>query len=295
VAATSYATVAYNSASNVIPLSISGSYSSVAYVTGSSHGSVQAVGSQMYYTPFTNYSGPDSFTFTASNAYGVSNVATGNITVTAPAAVPNAVPVNITVPANSGWTSVPISFTNATATTVQVVSSPSHGAATASFGSINYQPTAGYSGPDGFYYSGSNPTGSGSPAYVSVTITPPAPPNQNPVAQEEWSSPFQSTVTPIYPKANDSDPDGDPLTITSVGPLSFAYAKINGVDYNSNTTGYPYSLGTLSVSGQNITYTAPYLCNVYGCHLVVVFNYTVSDGKGGTATAPHVIAVYSQP
>jgi YD repeat-containing protein len=297
VASTSYATVAYNSASNVIPLNISGTYNSVAYVTGSSHGSVQAVGSQMYYTPFTNYSGSDSFTFTATNTYGTSNVATGNITVTAPAAVPNANAVSTTVAANSSSNVVPISFSGATPTTVRVQSSVGHGTATVSNNTIYYTPTAGYSGPDSFYYDGGNAAGYGTMALASITVTAPPPPNTPPVANEDdiyTPTLFQSTSVTIQPTLNDTDADGHSLNVIWVGSLSFAYAKINGVDYDG-TTGYPFSLGTLSVSGNTLTYTAPYLSNAYGSHLVVVVYYTISDGHGGTATAPVVIPVYSQP
>jgi YD repeat-containing protein len=297
VANTSSATVAANSASNVIPLNITGSYTSVAYVTGTSHGSVQAVGAQMYYTPFTNYFGPDSFTYTATNASGTSNVGAVNLTVSPPP--PTANNISATVAGNSSNNSLPLNFSGGSPTSVQVYSTPSHGTATVSGTSILYTPTPGYSGSDGFYYRGNNAAGWGGSALASINVTAP---NQNPVARENTTILFQSQSVQIDPRAatidpqapGDSDPDGDPLTITSVQPLGFSYARVNGVDYNGST-GYPFSLGTFSVSGQTINYTAPYLCSVYGCHLVVVFYYTISDGRGGTSTAPHVIIVYSQP
>jgi hypothetical protein len=60
---------------------------------------------------------------------------------------------------------------------------------------------------------------------------------------------------------NDSDPDGDPLTIIAAGP-----ASTNG--------------GTVLLTTTNVIYTPP--AGYFGAD---AFNYTISDGRGGTATA----------
>jgi autotransporter-associated beta strand protein len=64
-----------------------------------------------------------------------------------------------------------------------------------------------------------------------------------------------------------SDPDGDPLSIISAGPIS-----TNG--------------GTVSLTSSNITYVPA--TNFVGQDL---FNYTVSDGRGGTATGSVLVTV----
>ncbi len=54
---------------------------SVAVVDGASHGAVTVVGLGFEYTPTPGYSGPDSFTYTASNRAGASGTATVTLTV----------------------------------------------------------------------------------------------------------------------------------------------------------------------------------------------------------------------
>ena len=65
--------------------------------------------------------------------------------------------------------------------------------------------------------------------------------------------------------ANDSDRDGDPLTIVSVTQPSKASIAI-------------------SSGGKTLTYTPGPACFVND-----TFTYTISDGKGGTSTATVVV------
>ena len=79
------ATVAYDSTSNPITLNITGGApASVAVGTQAAHGTATASGTSITYTPTTGYAGPDSFTYTATNAGGTSSPATATITVSPP-------------------------------------------------------------------------------------------------------------------------------------------------------------------------------------------------------------------
>ncbi|AEM49468.1 outer membrane autotransporter barrel domain protein [Stenotrophomonas maltophilia JV3] len=79
------ATVAYGSASNPITLNITGGIpASVAVGTQATHGTATASGTSITYTPTAGYAGPDSFTYTATNAGGTSAPATVTITVSPP-------------------------------------------------------------------------------------------------------------------------------------------------------------------------------------------------------------------
>ncbi|WP_210184550.1 putative Ig domain-containing protein, partial [Rhizobium sp. YK2] len=79
------ATVSHGSTSNAITLNLSGgAASSVAVGTQASHGTATASGTSITYTPTASYSGPDSFTYTATNAAGTSSPATVTITVSPP-------------------------------------------------------------------------------------------------------------------------------------------------------------------------------------------------------------------
>ncbi|WP_236585435.1 putative Ig domain-containing protein [Dyella sp. EPa41] len=79
------ATVAYNSTNNPITLNITGGApASVAVGTQAAHGTAVASGTSITYTPTPGYAGPDSFTYTATNAGGTSSPATATITVSPP-------------------------------------------------------------------------------------------------------------------------------------------------------------------------------------------------------------------
>ena len=79
------ATVAYGSGNTAITLNITGGApSSVAVGTAAAHGTAAASGTSITYMPFGNYAGPDSFTYTATNADGTSSPAPVTITVSPP-------------------------------------------------------------------------------------------------------------------------------------------------------------------------------------------------------------------
>lgn len=71
------ATVAYGSSNNPIALNITGgTATSVAVASQGAHGTATASGTSITYTPTAGYSGPDSFTYTATNASGTSSLLT---------------------------------------------------------------------------------------------------------------------------------------------------------------------------------------------------------------------------
>lgn len=76
--------VAYNSAGNAVPLSITGGApASVAVTSAPGHGTATVGGTSITYTPTTGYIGADSFAYTATNSGGTSAPATVTITVQA--------------------------------------------------------------------------------------------------------------------------------------------------------------------------------------------------------------------
>ncbi|WP_339929198.1 putative Ig domain-containing protein [uncultured Brevundimonas sp.] len=91
------ATVGFGSSNNPIGLNITGGTpTSVATPGLPSQGTVSISGLSITYTPTAGYSGPDSFTYTATNAGGTSAPATVSLTVTpvlavVPASLPNGV------------------------------------------------------------------------------------------------------------------------------------------------------------------------------------------------------------
>lgn len=150
--------------------------------------------------------------------------------------------------------------------------------------SIIYTANFGQVGADSFQYTITDGRGATSaPATVYLNVV-----NQAPVANAQIVDQYQSTTVKLTPLANDTDADGDPLTLTSIGPLEFVYGN----------NGTPTDLGTITQLDDNtVLYKAPFVCNcaLRSKYSVIRFPYTISDGKGGTASALHAVNVYSQP
>lgn len=89
--------------------------------------------------------------------------------------------------------------------------------------------------------------------------------NQSPVSQSDTAQTQEDTGVMIYPLANDSDADGDTLTVTSVSNGSF---------------------GTAITDGSSVFYTPN--ANKNGADTLT---YSVSDGKGGASNAQIIINV----
>jgi outer membrane protein OmpA-like peptidoglycan-associated protein len=142
---------------------------------------------------------------------------------------------------------------------ITAVTTPANGTAVASGTSVRYTPRAGFTGTDTFSYTASDGRGGTATATVTVTVT--APLNRAPVAVDDSVEIYANTYALVVPLANDSDPDGDPLTITAVSqPVNGGSVRIN--------------------AGQTILYIPAWTW--WG---VETLTYTISDGRGGTATA----------
>jgi VCBS repeat-containing protein len=106
--------------------------------------------------------------------------------------------------------------------------------------------------------------------WVDVMFNPSGPvPNQSPVAGSDvgpnLTQNTPTTITAASLIANDSDPDGDPLIITAVSGASHGTVTLNVQANPQNNT---------------ITFTPD-----AGYTGQASFSYTISDGRGGTATA----------
>ena len=99
--------------------------------------------------------------------------------------------------------------------TVTSVGTPAHGSAVANAdGTITYTPAANYTGADSFSYTIGDGQGGSATATVSVTVTAA---NDAPVAVNDAATTAEDTAVTIAVLANDTDVDGDTLTVTSVG------------------------------------------------------------------------------
>ena len=176
------------------------------------------------YTPAANYHGPDSFTYGISDGHGGTDTATVSITVTPVNDDPNAVDNTLTTAEDTaGNVNVLANDTDVDGDTLTVTTltpTAAHGTvACLATGVCTYTPTTGYSGPDSFSYTVSDGHGGTDTATVSVTVTAP-PVNQPPVADDETLTVAEDTPGNVSVLVGDTDPDGDPLTVTSPNPAA---------------------------------------------------------------------------
>jgi hypothetical protein len=207
---------------------------SVVIVSGPVHGAlVRNADGSFTYTPAAYYAGGDSFTYQVNDGTADSNVATIVLTVTpvnhAPVAVNDTaatdqgVPVTIDVLANDSDidNSTGVNAGSGRAAnaglTARIVSQPANGTLTVNAdGTLTYKPNAAFSGTDSFSYVAND--GVVDSALASVTITVRAT-NHAPVANDDTFNGKQGQPLNFNPLSNDTDADGDALSLVLVsGP-----------------------------------------------------------------------------
>lgn len=110
--------------------------------------------------------------------------------------------------------------------TVEVDTQPAHGTATANpDGTITYAPAPGYTGPDAFDYKLCDNTPQCDTATVTITVQPAAP--GTPQAVDDVATTEPNVAVTVDVLANDTDPEGDPLTVASVTPPVNGTATLN--------------------------------------------------------------------
>jgi len=145
-----------------------------------------------------------------------------------------------------------------------------HGSVNCDFtGLCTYLPVSGYTGPDSFTYTISDGHGGTATATVVVTVNPAGGGNHAPIATGDSLTTAQDTAGMVDVLANDSDPDGDALTVT--GSTDGAHGTVS-CDFTGLCTYVPAS-----------GYAGP-----------DSFTYTVSDGKGGSAIGTVAVTVTPQ-
>lgn len=224
-------------------------------------GSALLEGEAIRYTPDANQHGTDSFTYTVTDEDGETATATVTITITPVNDTPVGVTDSFSVQEDSASNVLDV-VANDTGVgdaplVVTLVSTPAQGTATVGADNkIRYTPRANYSGTDTFLYRVRDADGQSATATAFVTVVNV---NDPPVANNDTFSATAGVVTSLNVLANDSDVDGNPLTVTAVSTPS---------------------TGTASIASNRISYTAP-----AGFAGSATFSYTISDGRGGTASA----------
>ena len=97
---------------------------------------------------------------------------------------------------------------------VASVTTPRQGTAAVAGGGIRYMPRPGYDGEDQFRYTVADPGGLTATATVRVTVLV----NRPPQAVDDEAETLEDVPVVVDVLANDTDADGDPLQVISVGP-----------------------------------------------------------------------------
>ena len=246
----------------------------ISNISNVSDGTAVVNGNAINFTPVNDFIGTEVFTYTVSDGNGGTD--TANVTVT----------INEVIPANTAPNAINDSATtdqgvrinisalandndaNGDTLNIASVSNFSNGgsATVTNDNIIRYTPAANFSGTETFRYTITDGNGGSDAATISVLVNPTVVPNRAPDAVEDVASvSFNQTVT-VDVLANDTDPDGDTLSIIpeSVAAITQGQATLNAD-------------GTITFDPQNTVAS------------LSVF-YTVTDGRGGTDSAVLTIA-----
>jgi hypothetical protein len=246
----------------------------VSAVQNASHGTVALVGSDVVFTPTDGYTGVASFSYTLSDGHGFMSTNSIDVTVNtvshAPVAVHDTATAIADTPLAIAATTLLSNDTdpNGEPLTLFSVQNANHGSIAMVGSDVVFTPTAGYTGSASFEYTISDGHGATSSTTVDLTVNPTT---HLPVAVNDTASGIVNTPITIAQTTllnNDSSPNHDPLTISSVLDATH---------------------GTVALVGGNVVFTPAkdYIGDAS-------FGYTVSDGHGGTASASVSINVAAE-
>lgn len=148
---------------------------SYAVLTPPQHGVLTGTAPALVYTPAANYSGPDSFTFKASDGALESGVATVSLTVTPVNDAPVAMAQNLSVISGEA-AAIVLAATDLDGDVLSyaLVTPPAHGTVTGTAPNLTYTPNSGYVGADSFTFTANDGLIDSAAAEVTVTVSAPA-------------------------------------------------------------------------------------------------------------------------
>jgi hypothetical protein len=246
-------------------------------VTGPSHGTLDATSGVMahgfasaysvalVYTPASNYTGADSFTFVVIDGTADSNVATVSIAVSPVNDAPTAHSQSVTTAEES-----PKLITLAGSDpenqflTYSIGDQPLNGVLSGTGASRTYTPNQDFAGEDAFTFYVTDSFGLSSP-YATVTITV-TNVNDAPVTAADAATTQEDVAVTVGVLDNDTDVDADTLTVTALSCNNGASATVN--------------------PDQTVTVTPP--ANFSG---TITCSYTADDGHGGAAAGHLIVTV----
>ena len=242
----------------------------VTHVTQGTLGTVAIInnGALLSYTPSGIGSGVDTFSYTISDGHGGTASATVAVTI-----LSNVLPQanNDTAHVLPDTTMTLYVLANDTDAdgdqlTITDVTQATNGSVTITNGgaAVSFQPNTGFLGTDTFAYSISDGHGGSATANVTLKVQPNSSPtvnNDNVVVRVNSMGHFVNVMS------NDTDLDGDPLTVSAV--TQGTHGDVIVINNGSAVSYRPW----VGWSGSD------------------TFTYTISDGNGGTASATVSVAI----
>jgi hypothetical protein len=237
----------------------------ITWVTQGANGGVITDGTTATYTPNPAFEGFDWFTYTIEDGLGGNDTATVTVKVTT---TPDNYPVAVDDTATTNMVqqvSIAVLDNDTDADgdplTVSEVTQGANGAVTTDGTNAIYTPGAGFFGIDSFTYTVDDGFGGTDVGTVTVTVNH----NYAPVVVEDAATTGMNVPVVITVLANDTDADGNTLTVTDVWDMDH---------------------GTANTDGTTLTYTPD-----QGFTGTDSFQYSVSDGAGGTGWAVVTVTV----
>lgn len=231
-------------------------------IEGPRHGSATVSGEALSYLPAPGFAGTDTLRYRVCDSEGACAEATVTIVVGGAANGPPVANDDTATTGEGATVSIPVLVNDSDPDGNRLVGGPAcdpqHGEASfQSNGTLIYKPEVDFVGVDAFCYVVCDTVGACASATVTVTVTAGA--NEPPIALDDRVSTPRDTPVDIAVLDNDVDPDGDTLTVVSVGNPA---------------------VGTASVANGGARYTPP-----SGYVGEASFTVEISDGKGGVATS----------
>jgi len=231
-------------------------------------GSVSVLdGRRLRYAPRTGFVGEDSFTYTVSDGQGGTASATVRIGVIADNRAPTAPSLHTSTLAGQPVVVdllAAASDPDGDPLVVAALGLPEHGTvAILEAGRVAYTPASGFEGTDRFTYTIRDGRGGSATGEVEILVSRS---NGAPVARDDGATTEAGTPVTLDLLANDTDPDGDPLTLVGLSVPA---------------------RGRLAVAAdRRVTYTPD-----AGFVGQDSFTYTVRDSRGATASATATVTV----
>lgn len=236
---------------------------SYSVASGPTHGTLvlEPVTGWFTYTPAANFHGNDSFSVTIDDGHGGSATRTVSLAVQAENDAPVTTNQNLSGDEDATVAGAMVaSDVDGDTLRYSVFYLPAHGTVTVdpATGAFTYTPNANFHGSDGFTLQADDGHGYGALSTIQIQVDPV---NDGPVANDDSVTLDRDSSVVIAVRGNDTDADGDSLTVTGVTQGANGSVVIDAI------TGNPIYTPDAGFSGND------------------AFTYTISDGHGGTDTA----------